>query len=74
MDEFIQKLKDALQTDADISMDTKLDDLDEWDSLGMMTTAVFLEKDYGYKVTVVDLLEFLTVEELYKKVHDVHNS
>lgn len=66
--EFLAKLRKALECEQEISFETILDDLEEWDSLGMMTTAVFLEKDYNFKTTVNDLLEFSTVQELFDKI------
>ena len=66
--EFLKKLKETLQSDNELNMDTILDDLEEWDSLGMMTTAVFLEKEFGFKTTVNDLIAYQTVQELYNKV------
>jgi len=67
-EEFLIKLKTALQCENEINMDTVLDDLEEWDSLGMMTTAVFLEKDYNFKTTVNELLAYSTVQELFDKI------
>ncbi len=65
---FLTGIKQALQTEEELFLSTLLDDLEEWDSLGMMTTAVFLEKEYGFKITVNDLVAYQTIEELYKEV------
>ena len=43
-EEFLTEMQDVLQTEEDLSMETVLDDLDEWDSLSVMATMAFLEK------------------------------
>ncbi len=65
---FLNRLKEVLECENEISFDSVLDDIDECDSIGMMSTSVFLEEEYGYKTTVNGLLSFLTVEELYNAV------
>lgn len=67
--EFLENLKQSLQTEENINFDTILDDLAEWDSLGMMATAVMLEKNYKYKTGIHELIRFLTIEELYEDVN-----
>ena len=42
--EFLEKFIDVLQTDEDIDFDTKLETLEEWDSLSMISTVAFLDK------------------------------
>lgn len=68
-EEFYEKLKDTLQCEREITSETVLDDLEEWDSLGMMTTSVFLEKEFGYKTTVNNLLAYITAKELFEEVN-----
>ncbi len=65
-EEFLTKLKDILQTEADITFSTDLFDIDEWDSLSMITTVAFLDNECGQKVTVKDVQEIDTVEQLAK--------
>ena len=67
-EKFLTGIQQALQTEENLSLSTVLEDLEEWDSLGMMTTAVFLEKEYGFKTTVNELVAYQTIEELYKEV------
>ena len=41
-EEFLTEMQDVLQTEEELSMDTVLDDLEEWDSLSFMATMAFL--------------------------------
>lgn len=68
LNEFLVGVKEALATDVDLNLETVFEDLEEWDSLGIMTTLVFLDKKYGFKATVNELFEYRTVGELYDKI------
>ena len=46
-EDFLTEMQDVLQTEEELSMDTVLEDLDEWDSLSVMATMAFLEKSFG---------------------------
>ncbi len=65
--EFLTEMQDVLQTEEDLSMDTVLDDLDEWDSLSVMATMAFLEKYFGVKTTMKDYKEMTTIGDIAKK-------
>ena len=47
--DFLEKFVDVLQTEDDIDFDTKLEDIEEWDSLSMISTVAFLDKDFSTK-------------------------
>lgn len=66
-EEFLTEMQDVLQTEEDLSMDTVLDDLDEWDSLSVMATMAFLEKSFGVKTTMKDYREMKTIGDIAKK-------
>ena len=66
-DEFITQLQDVLQTESVLTMETVLEDLDEWDSLSMMATMVFLDEDCGVKMKMADIKKFRTVREIAEK-------
>lgn len=66
-EEFIEKMQDVLQTDAELTMATVLDELDEWDSLSMMATMAFLDKNFGVKVKIVDLKSLATIGDIAAK-------
>ena len=65
--EFLNEMVEVLQTEEDLSMDTVLDDLDEWDSLSVMATMAFLEKSFGVKTTMKDYREMTTIGDIAQK-------
>lgn len=65
--EFCTEMQDVLQTDAELTPETILADLDEWDSLAMMATMAFLDKTFGVKVGLKDFKEMNTLADLMAK-------
>ena len=66
-DEFLTEMQDVLQTDDTLTTETVLDDLAEWDSLAMMATMAFLDKNFGVKVGIKDFKEMSTMADLIAK-------
>ena len=65
--EFLEKMQDVLQMEDELTFDTVLEDLDEWDSLAMMAVTAFLDKNFNLKLTFNDFKNFKTVEDIAKK-------
>lgn len=63
---FIEKFKDVLQRDDELSFEMLLEDLDEWDSLSKMATIAFLDKEFNQKITFNQINELSTVEDIAK--------
>ena len=66
-EEFLVQMQDVLQTETDLTMETVLDELDEWDSLSMMATMAFLDKNFGVKLKIVDLKALATIGDIAAK-------
>ena len=66
-EEFLVQMQDVLQTDTELSMETALGDLDEWDSLSMMATMAFLDKNFGVKIGLKEFKEIDTMAGLIAK-------
>lgn len=66
-EEFLSKMQDVLQTEDELSLDTVLDDLEEWDSLSVMATMAFLDKDFGVKTTMKDYKSVKTIADIAQK-------
>lgn len=66
-EEFLTEMQDVLQTDDTLTAETILDDLAEWDSLSMMATMAFLDKNFGVKVGLKDFKEMSTMADLMAK-------
>jgi acyl carrier protein len=65
--EFIEKLADALQTDAELKPETRLSDLSEYDSLARMSILAFMDQDYGARLSFEDFKTIETVADLAAK-------
>lgn len=66
-EEFLSKMQDVLQTEEELKLDTVLDDLTEWDSLSVMATMAFLDKDFGVKTTMKDYKDMKTIGDIAQK-------
>ena len=66
-EEFLIDMQDVLQTDSTLSVDTVLDDLDEWDSASMMATMAYLDKHFGIRVGIRDFKAMSTIGDIATK-------
>ena len=66
-EEFLIEMQDVLQTDDTLTAETVLGDLSEWDSLSMMATMAFLDKNFGIKVGLKDFKEMSTIGDIAVK-------
>lgn len=66
-DEFLEQMQDVLQTDTQLAYETVLADLDEWDSLSIMATMAFLDKNFGVKTAIKDYREMSTIGDIAAK-------
>lgn len=66
-DEFLTEMQDVLQTEEELSFETVLEDLEEWDSLAVMATMAFLDKNFGIKTSMADYINMTTIEDIAAK-------
>lgn len=66
-EEFLVQMQDVLQTETELTMETVLDELDEWDSLSMMATMAFLDKNFGVKMKIADIKALATIGDIAAK-------
>ena len=66
-EEFIVQMQDVLQTETELTMETVLDELDEWDSLSMMATMAFLDKNFGVKLKIAEIKSLGTLGDIAAK-------
>lgn len=66
-DEFLTAMQDVLQRDEALSFEMALKDVEEWDSLSVMATMAFLEKNFGVKTTINDYRSMKTIEDIAKR-------
>ncbi len=66
-EEFLVQMQDVLQTETELKMETILDELDAWDSLSMMATMAFLDKNFGVKLKIADFKTFVNIGDIAAK-------
>ena len=66
-EEFLEQMQDVLQTDAELTYETVLDELDEWDSLSVMATMAFLNKNFGVSLKFSDFKALVTIGDIAAK-------
>lgn len=72
--EFLTELEDVLQREDPCNADDMLDDYNEWDSLSKMAVMAFYSKEFNIKVTLNDLKNLNTVNDLIKLAGDNINA
>lgn len=67
IEQFIEQFLDAVdfQDPVEVTADTKLADLPEWDSLGALATIVLFDTEYGKVIGGPDLEKCETVGDIY---------
>ena len=63
--EFIDNLSKALETEDLLSPETKLKDLEEWDSLGILSTIELIES-CGGKISIEEINSAIIVQDIYQ--------
>ncbi len=66
-DEFLVEMQDVLQTETTLTTETVLTDLAEWDSLAVMATMAFLDRNFGVKLRLTDFKELHTIGDIALK-------
>lgn len=66
-EDFIAKFADILQTDEEITFDTNLEDLEDWDSLTKMACVSWLLEN-KIQITVAEVSTFKTVSEIAERM------
>ena len=62
---FLEKMTDILDAEEEVSMDMQLDDIEEWDSLSVVSYVAMVNTACGKKVNVKDVREAETIRDLY---------
>lgn len=70
MDEkkFLEDFSELLDTEDEISLDTELDDIEEWDSLSYVSFVALALSKYKVAVANEEIKGASTVNDLYKAV------
>lgn len=62
---FLEKMADILDAEEEISFDTELSGLEEWDSLSIVSYIAMANASCGMKVDVKKVREVVTIGDLY---------
>ena len=62
--DFMTKIK-AILDNEDVTMDSVLADLDEWDSLSIVSFVAFANSSCGKKIAPVQIRECVKISDLY---------
>lgn len=65
-EQFLKDLRELLETDEDITMDTDLLEIDSWGSLSAVEFLSMAEEKYGITVEPFAVAEAIFVEDLYR--------
>lgn len=65
--EFLENFQTALQIENPILEETVLAELNEWDSLAMITTVAFLDKEFGVVSNFAEVQNMQTVKDIMAK-------
>ncbi|MBQ3450671.1 MAG: hypothetical protein IJG32_00180 [Selenomonadaceae bacterium] len=64
-EEFIKKLVDVMDTEEEINLSTKLADVEDWDSLSMVSFFSFCDSKLGRRLAPEQIKSAQTVEDLF---------
>ena len=64
VNKFISELKEILEVDEEITIDTSLENMDEYDSLAIMSLVAFIDENFDMTVSGESLGEIKTVSDL----------
>ncbi|SEO70612.1 phosphopantetheine-binding protein [Propionispora vibrioides] len=70
MEKFLNHLVGILDTEMDIKMETQLNEIEEWDSLSIVSFAAMVDIQYNKKVTVSQIKQAKTVYNLAQLVFE----
>lgn len=68
MEQFLEKMTDILDCEQEVAMDTVLTELEEWDSLSLVSFMAMANAAYNKKVIPADVKMAKTIADLYELV------
>ena len=68
--EFLEKMMDILDCEQEITMDSILADIEEWDSLSFVSFLAMADASYGKSVLAKDVRIAETTGDLYNLIKD----
>ncbi|ALR31083.1 hypothetical protein ATE47_11345 [Chryseobacterium sp. IHB B 17019] len=66
--EFLAELKENLEIESEFNFDTKLQELEEWDSMTAMVLIGYVSENFDTVLTSDDIESFNTVNDIIEKI------
>ena len=66
--DFISRLKEELEFDSLLEINTNIKELDEWDSMAAMVLIGFVSDEFGITLNADDIAAITTIESLIEKI------
>jgi acyl carrier protein len=66
--EFLAELKENLEIESEFNFDTKLQELEEWDSMTAMVLIGYVSENFDTILTSDDIESFNTVNDIIEKI------
>ena len=67
-EEFLTKFKNILDTDEKLTLETKLEDLQDWDSFTLTDFLAFCDEHTSRRIETDELKDAKTINDLYKVI------
>ena len=64
-DDFLERVAEILDAEDEISLDMNLSELEEWDSLSIVSYVAMANANCGKKVDIKKVREAVTIQNLY---------
>ncbi len=65
---FLIELQDLLKSETALTMETDLDEIEEWDSMAMLAVAGLAEETFGVSLDVNDFKRFQTPKDIFDRL------
>ena len=71
-EDLLQDIIDTIQPENEITFNTELETIDEWDSLSKNSISALLNSKYKIKIAFSELSNFKKVEDICQFIEDNH--
>lgn len=61
---FLEKLREELEEDQELNLDTKLNDLENYDSISLLSVIAFVDENFNQQLDVNHFKDMETVSDL----------
>lgn len=66
--DFIKELAEEMEIESPVNLDTKFEDLDEWDSMGAMILIGYVSDNFDVTLNADNIEELTTFQSLIDKI------